>query len=135
MHSIRSEDYTRVGGTACGGATFLGWALGIVNLKASESTCYSVLGLARALTSARTFEEAMPLPFALSPICFRPAVEALLLAEHGDASKADKLVRSLVFGLCLAGRACYMPTVNREMRCRDSRSVTSTVTTARPHWD
>ncbi|CAE7453175.1 Pank1 [Symbiodinium natans] len=57
VDSARSNDYTRVGGTACGGATFL--------------------GLARALTSARTFEE------------------ALLLAEHGDASKADKLVRDI----------------------------------------
>eukprot|EP00439_Symbiodinium_sp_Y106_P053554 s4109_g7.t1 len=57
VDSAKSNDYTRVGGTACGGATFL--------------------GLARTLTSARTFEE------------------ALMLAERGDASKADKLVRDI----------------------------------------
>jgi len=51
------NDYVRVGGTACGGGTFL--------------------GLARALTSAETFEE------------------ALVLAQKGDASKADKLVRDI----------------------------------------
>jgi len=57
VDSAKRNDYTRVGGTACGGATFL--------------------GLARTLTSAKTFEE------------------ALMLAERGDASKADKLVRDI----------------------------------------
>lgn len=57
VDSPRLNDYVRVGGTACGGGTFL--------------------GLARALTSAETFEE------------------ALVLAQRGDASKADKLVRDI----------------------------------------
>lgn len=57
VNSAETGDYVRVGGTACGGATFL--------------------GLARALTSAKTFEE------------------ALALAEVGDASRADKLVRDI----------------------------------------
>eukprot|EP00927_Polykrikos_kofoidii_P047755 TRINITY_DN42029_c0_g1_i1.p1 TRINITY_DN42029_c0_g1~~TRINITY_DN42029_c0_g1_i1.p1 ORF type:complete len:568 (+),score=98.90 TRINITY_DN42029_c0_g1_i1:119-1822(+) len=54
VNSADSADFERVGGTACGGATFL--------------------GLARALTAAKTFEA------------------ALALAEDGDASRADKLV-------------------------------------------
>lgn len=54
VDSARENDYVRVGGTACGGGTFL--------------------GLARALTSAETF------------------AQALRLAEDGDASKCDLLV-------------------------------------------
>lgn len=57
VDSAKEGDYVRVGGTACGGGTFL--------------------GLARALTSAETFEE------------------ALLLAEGGDASRCDLLVRDI----------------------------------------
>jgi pantothenate kinase len=57
VDSARENDYVRVGGTACGGGTFL--------------------GLARALTSAETFEE------------------ALQLAEGGDASRCDLLVRDI----------------------------------------
>lgn len=60
VDSPQRDGYVRVGGTACGGGTFL--------------------GLARALTSARTFEE------------------ALALAETGDASRADKLV-SDIYGM------------------------------------
>jgi len=57
VDSAKENDYVRVGGTACGGGTFL--------------------GLARALTSAQTFEE------------------ALQLAEGGDASRCDLLVRDI----------------------------------------
>lgn len=57
VNSPQEGDYTRVGGTACGGGTFL--------------------GLARALTSARTF------------------AEALRLAEGGDASRCDLLVKDI----------------------------------------
>jgi len=57
VNSAEEGDYVRVGGTACGGGTFL--------------------GLARALTSARTF------------------AEALRLAEGGDASHCDLLVRDI----------------------------------------
>lgn len=57
VDSERANDYVRVGGTACGGGTFL--------------------GLARALTSATTFEE------------------ALALAEGGDAARVDKLVSDI----------------------------------------
>mmetsp|Transcript_61582 Transcript_61582/g.198293 ORF Transcript_61582/g.198293 Transcript_61582/m.198293 type:complete len:535 (+) Transcript_61582:105-1709(+) len=57
VDSAEDGDYVRVGGTACGGGTFL--------------------GLARALTSAQTFEE------------------ALQLAEAGDASRCDLLVRDI----------------------------------------
>jgi pantothenate kinase len=57
VNSAEENDYVRVGGTACGGGTFL--------------------GLARALTSAETFED------------------ALRLAEGGDASKCDLLVRDI----------------------------------------
>merc|ERR1712125_299587 len=54
VNSEKEGDFVRVGGTACGGGTFV--------------------GLARALTSARSFEE------------------ALALAEGGDASNCDLLV-------------------------------------------
>lgn len=57
VDSEAAHDYVRVGGTACGGGTFL--------------------GLARALTSACTFEE------------------ALALAAEGDASRVDKLVSDI----------------------------------------
>jgi len=57
VNSAAEGDYVRVGGTACGGGTFL--------------------GLAQALTSASTFEE------------------ALALAEGGDASRCDLLVRDI----------------------------------------
>jgi len=57
VDSPEEGDYVRVGGTACGGGTFL--------------------GLARALTSARTFQE------------------ALHLADGGDASRCDLLVRDI----------------------------------------
>mmetsp|Transcript_85621 Transcript_85621/g.169933 ORF Transcript_85621/g.169933 Transcript_85621/m.169933 type:complete len:531 (+) Transcript_85621:61-1653(+) len=57
VDSEAANDYVRVGGTACGGGTFL--------------------GLARALTSACTFEE------------------ALALAAEGDASHVDKLVSDI----------------------------------------
>jgi len=57
VDSAAPNDFVRVGGTACGGGTFL--------------------GLARALTSAETFEA------------------ALALAEGGDAAHADKLVRDI----------------------------------------
>mmetsp|Transcript_72686 Transcript_72686/g.132820 ORF Transcript_72686/g.132820 Transcript_72686/m.132820 type:complete len:508 (-) Transcript_72686:62-1585(-) len=57
VDSAREGDYVRIGGTACGGGTFL--------------------GLARALTSAESFED------------------ALRLAEGGDASKCDLLVRDI----------------------------------------
>mmetsp|Transcript_101908 Transcript_101908/g.328917 ORF Transcript_101908/g.328917 Transcript_101908/m.328917 type:complete len:546 (+) Transcript_101908:135-1772(+) len=57
VDSAAANDYVRVGGTACGGGTFL--------------------GLARALTSADTFEE------------------ALALAEGGNAMRADKLVSDI----------------------------------------
>lgn len=57
VNSPQEGDYVRVGGTACGGGTFL--------------------GLARALTSARSF------------------AEALRLAEGGDASRCDLLVRDI----------------------------------------
>lgn len=57
VDSEKEGDYARVGGTACGGGTFL--------------------GLARALTSAETF------------------AEALLLAEAGDAAKCDLLVSDI----------------------------------------
>jgi len=57
VNSAAEGDYVRVGGTACGGGTFL--------------------GLARALTSAETFED------------------ALKLAEKGNAAKCDLLVRDI----------------------------------------
>jgi len=57
VNSADEGDYVRVGGTACGGGTFL--------------------GLARAMTSAVTFED------------------ALQLAQGGDASKCDLLVRDI----------------------------------------
>mmetsp|Transcript_2140 Transcript_2140/g.4925 ORF Transcript_2140/g.4925 Transcript_2140/m.4925 type:complete len:515 (-) Transcript_2140:139-1683(-) len=57
VDSAAPNDYVRVGGTACGGGTFL--------------------GLARALTSAKTFQQ------------------ALSLAEAGDAGRADKLVSDI----------------------------------------
>jgi len=57
VNSAKGNDYVRVGGTACGGGTFL--------------------GLARALTSATSFEE------------------ALALAEAGNAGRADKLVSDI----------------------------------------
>eukprot|EP00747_Dinoflagellata_sp_TGD_P162058 gnl/TRDRNA2_/TRDRNA2_179234_c0_seq1.p1 gnl/TRDRNA2_/TRDRNA2_179234_c0~~gnl/TRDRNA2_/TRDRNA2_179234_c0_seq1.p1 ORF type:complete len:510 (-),score=92.54 gnl/TRDRNA2_/TRDRNA2_179234_c0_seq1:602-2131(-) len=57
VDSSRKGDFVRIGGTACGGGTFL--------------------GLAMALTSAETFEE------------------ALALAEGGDAASADLLVRDI----------------------------------------
>mmetsp|Transcript_23421 Transcript_23421/g.43103 ORF Transcript_23421/g.43103 Transcript_23421/m.43103 type:complete len:523 (-) Transcript_23421:134-1702(-) len=57
VSSAKAGDFVRVGGTACGGGTFL--------------------GLARALTSAETFDE------------------ALELAEKGDASKCDLLVQDI----------------------------------------
>lgn len=57
VDSAAEGDYVRIGGTACGGGTFL--------------------GLARALTSAETFED------------------ALRLAEGGDATKCDLLVRDI----------------------------------------
>lgn len=57
VDSEKEGDYARVGGTACGGGTFL--------------------GLARALTSAESF------------------AEALQLAEAGDASKCDLLVSDI----------------------------------------
>jgi len=57
VDSASEGDYVRVGGTACGGGTFL--------------------GLARALTSARTFDE------------------ALALAQRGDAGRVDKLVSDI----------------------------------------
>eukprot|EP00403_Amphidinium_massartii_P015546 CAMPEP_0178415210 /NCGR_PEP_ID=MMETSP0689_2-20121128/23435_1 /TAXON_ID=160604 /ORGANISM="Amphidinium massartii, Strain CS-259" /LENGTH=512 /DNA_ID=CAMNT_0020036525 /DNA_START=79 /DNA_END=1617 /DNA_ORIENTATION=- len=57
VSSAKAGDYVRVGGTACGGGTFL--------------------GLARALTSAETFEEALD------------------LAQKGDASKCDLLVQDI----------------------------------------
>lgn len=57
VDSANRNDFVRVGGTACGGGTFL--------------------GLARALTSAETFEE------------------ALALAAQGDAKRADKLVSDI----------------------------------------
>jgi len=79
-------DYERVGGTACGGATFL--------------------GLTRALTSANNFEE------------------ALALAEGGDASKCDLLVRD-IYGeegsssLGLPGR---LTAANCGRLCEDNQS-------------
>lgn len=57
VDSAAEGDYVRIGGTACGGGTFL--------------------GMARALTSAETFED------------------ALRLAEGGDATKCDLLVRDI----------------------------------------
>jgi type II pantothenate kinase len=57
VDSAKQDDYVRVGGTACGGSTFL--------------------GLTRALTSARTFGE------------------ALKLAAAGDAKKCDLLVQDI----------------------------------------
>eukprot|EP00929_Paragymnodinium_shiwhaense_P060252 TRINITY_DN30112_c0_g1_i1.p1 TRINITY_DN30112_c0_g1~~TRINITY_DN30112_c0_g1_i1.p1 ORF type:complete len:559 (+),score=96.66 TRINITY_DN30112_c0_g1_i1:152-1828(+) len=57
VNSEKEGDFVRIGGTACGGGTFL--------------------GLARALTSARTFEE------------------ALHLAEAGDAGRCDLLVQDI----------------------------------------
>lgn len=57
VNSAAEGDYIRVGGTACGGGTFL--------------------GLARALTSAETFQEALD------------------LAERGNASRCDLLVRDI----------------------------------------
>jgi len=57
VDSAEEGDFVRVGGTACGGGTFL--------------------GLARALTSATTFDE------------------ALELAAAGDAKHADKLVSDI----------------------------------------
>mmetsp|Transcript_58509 Transcript_58509/g.110132 ORF Transcript_58509/g.110132 Transcript_58509/m.110132 type:complete len:531 (+) Transcript_58509:86-1678(+) len=57
VDSAAEGDYVRIGGTACGGGTFL--------------------GLARALTSAESFED------------------ALRLAEGGDATKCDLLVRDI----------------------------------------
>jgi len=57
VDSATENDFVRVGGTACGGSTFL--------------------GLARALTSATTF------------------AEALALAETGDAKKCDLLVEDI----------------------------------------
>jgi len=57
VNSAKENDFVRVGGTACGGSTFL--------------------GLARALTSAGTF------------------AEALKLAETGDAKKCDLLVQDI----------------------------------------
>lgn len=57
VNSADENDYERVAGTACGGGTFL--------------------GLARLLTSAETFQE------------------ALALAERGDAKRADKLVSDI----------------------------------------
>jgi type II pantothenate kinase len=57
VDSEKENDYVRVGGTACGGATFL--------------------GLARAMTSAATFADAMQ------------------LAEKGDAKKCDLLVQDI----------------------------------------
>mmetsp|Transcript_126042 Transcript_126042/g.199809 ORF Transcript_126042/g.199809 Transcript_126042/m.199809 type:complete len:527 (-) Transcript_126042:275-1855(-) len=57
VDSASQDDFVRIGGTACGGSTFL--------------------GLARALTSAKTFQE------------------ALKLAEAGDAAKCDLLVHDI----------------------------------------
>ncbi|CAK0886137.1 unnamed protein product, partial [Prorocentrum cordatum] len=84
VDSAEPNDFVRVGGTACGGGTFL--------------------GLARALTSAETFGEALD------------------LAEGGDASHADKLVQDIYgaegsksLGLpggltaCNFGKLCDLP--------------------------
>merc|ERR1719401_1640349 len=57
VDSAKKNDFVRIGGTACGGSTFL--------------------GLARVLTSAKTFQE------------------ALELAQEGDATKCDLLVQDI----------------------------------------
>jgi len=79
-------DYERVGGTACGGATFL--------------------GLTRALTSANNFEE------------------ALALAEGGDASKCDLLVRDIYGeeGSSSLGLPGTLTAANCGRLCEDNQS-------------